>query len=105
MNGVMNIFKLKILGLIIAVFFSSLKSFSQELNDRASKNHEVKLNMGLAIFGFPEFSYNYLLNHESSVGFSVAFDINNEGSLNFLATPHYRMFFGKKKSCRIFCRN
>lgn len=68
--------------------------------------HEVKTDMlNLIVFKAPQFSYEYLLNDESSVGLSVMFNLEKpeDGSFidgpyyyeKFTFTPYYRRFFSK----------
>ncbi|WBL22690.1 hypothetical protein [Zunongwangia sp. HRR-M8] len=65
---------------------------------------ELKLNLGMAVAGIPEVSYEYFLEDNSSIGLSigVGLDEPEDLALRFIATPYYRLFFGKKKNAGFF---
>lgn len=93
----------KILLLVLLSF--SVCSFAQDDLTTIPK-HEIKTDMfNLIVFKAPQFSYEYLLNEESSVGLSMMFNLENpeDGSFidgpyyyeKFAFTPYYRRFFSK----------
>ncbi|MFT7352785.1 MAG: hypothetical protein ACI9XR_002573 [Flavobacterium sp.] len=57
--------------------------------------NEFKLNAIGLLAGFPEITYERILNDESSLGISFGAAINNDSETRFTATPYYRLFFGK----------
>ncbi len=108
---------MKKLTLIAIVFITSLSSFAQENdtkeNEEKIKKHEVKLNaFNTIIFKSVDFSYEYLLDSESSVGISVLINLqNNESDFfedgpyyneSFAITPYYRHFFSRKYAWGFF---
>jgi len=58
------------------------------------------------LLAIPEITYERLLEDNMGVGLSVAIGITNEhifGSrLNYIITPHYRLYFGNKKANGFF---
>lgn len=102
--------------LIIIIFITSLSSFAQDnenKNDDKIKKHELKLNaFNTIIFKSLDFSYEYLLDSESSVGISVLINLQNDESdffedgpyynESFAITPYYRHFFSRKYAWGFF---
>lgn len=96
--------------LLIFLFNLGLVAYSQDKPETENAeeevpyagNHELKLNAAYLLGGIPEFTYEYILNEESSFGISVAFPIEDEIGLNFIAIPYYRLFFGKKRAAGFF---
>jgi len=82
---------------LFLVFFSAI---SQE--EKKESNNEIKLNVAYLIAGIPEFSYEYILNEESSVGVDILFSIENDIDFKFALTSHYRFFFGEKRAAGFF---
>ena len=62
-----------------------------------TSRNEIKVNAPYTIAGFPEISYERLLNDTSSLGLSVGFAVDDDFSRRFMAIPYYRFFFGEKK--------
>lgn len=67
-----------------------------------TNNNELKLNIGYLLLGLPEFSYERIINDESSFGASLAFSIDEDVDVNYILTPYYRFFFGKKRAAGFF---
>lgn len=91
--------------LVVLLVFCAF-SYAQD-NSNTIPKHEVKTDMfNLIVFKAPQFSYEYLLNDESSVGVSIMFNLENpeDGSFidgpyyyeNFAFTPYYRRFISNK---------
>lgn len=87
--------------ILLFAIFSVITLNAQETEKPVSKN-EVKLNLGYLLLGLPELSYERILNDDSSVGMSVAFSIDSDVDINYMLTPYYRFFFGKKPSAGFF---
>jgi hypothetical protein len=85
--------------IIIIIAFVSISVYSQ--TDKTVK-HEIKLNVGYALGGIPELSYEYLLNDESAFGISLLYAFDDDNDLKFALTPYYRMYFGNKKAAGFF---
>ena len=64
--------------------------------------NEIALNVGALLGGYPEFTYERLLNEESSLGLSIGFTIDDDIEYKFSAIPFYRFYFGKKQAAGFF---
>jgi len=93
------------------LFFTSFFSFSQE--EEKVKHHEFKANtFNLIIFKAADFSYEYLIDSESSIGASILFNLQNQEDINdsngpyynetFALTPFYRRYFSNKYAWGFF---
>lgn len=71
-------------------------------------SNELKLNLLMGILGLPEITYERLLKNNTGLGVSIALNIeprNNSlftDKYLFSFVPHYRVYFGKKKSSGLF---
>jgi len=67
-------------------------------------NHELKFNLGMAVVGIPELSYEYFIEDNMGVGVSAAISLvdADEMTLRSIITPYYRLYFGKKKAAGFF---
>ena len=100
----------------VLILCISISAFAQESDKKETeakiKKSEVKLNaFNIIIFKSIDFSYEYLLDSESSVGISVLINLNdfsddeyygpyyNEA---FAITPYYRHFFSRKYATGFF---
>lgn len=95
--------------LLSILLFSFFAVNAQNKNDTIvnsyEKKNEIKLNIFLALFGTPEVSYERNLNENSSLGISFLTVIDNENpneDLNYLISPYYRRYFGKKYASGFF---
>ena len=92
----------------------SVITFAQNDDDVIEKKHELKANaFNLIVFKAADFSYEYLLNEESSIGASLLFNLqdtdNNrnfdDGPIyeeRFALTPFYRRYFSSKYAWGFF---
>jgi len=68
--------------------------------------NELKVNLLSSVLGLPEISYERLLEDNMSVGLSLGAGIGNQSDdlsdYRFLAIPHYRLYFGKKRAAGFF---
>ena len=96
---------------LILLLFSAFVSFSQE--DIIEDKHEIKTNIfNLIVFKAPEFTYEYIVDAESSLGVSFMINLETIGSDNFIdgpfyyetfaLTPYYRRYISKKYASRFF---
>ena len=87
---------MKKINLLLIVSIISTKIFSQ--------NNEVKFNMASAIAGFPELTYERLIDDNISFGMSFASSIEKPEKMRsrYCFTPFSRLYFGKKKSDGFF---
>jgi len=67
-----------------------------------AKRTEVKINGLYLILGGFELDYEYILNEESSIGFSATVFFDDDVIYNWGFTPHYRLFFGKQPALGFF---
>lgn len=80
---------------------ATLSTFAQEQEEIESSigSNELKINM-VSLIGFKwiDFSYERLINDESSFGIGTLFalDDNTEDYRTFSLTPYYRQFFSRK---------
>ncbi|MFM8741663.1 MAG: hypothetical protein ACKOC0_15890 [Cytophagales bacterium] len=85
--------------IVIFITLTPISLFSQD--SVALKRNEIKLNVGYLLGGYPEISYERVLNEESSVGLSTGVNIeNSDYKFNFI--PYYRVYFGKKPAAGFF---
>ncbi len=100
-----------VLSCLFVLFFTAL--FAQEDEEPAVKHHEIKTNaFNLIVFKTVDFSYEYLIDSESSAGVSLLFnlqDFDNDSSEDgpiysetFAFTPYYRRFFSSKYAMGFF---
>lgn len=100
--------KKALLGLFLMTAFMS---FSQE--EEQVKHSELKVNaFNLIVFKSIDFSYEYLIDSESSVGASVLFNLQNQEDIDegngpyyyekFALTPYYRRYFSNRYAWGFF---
>ena len=69
-------------------------------------NNEIKINLFYAVLAIPEITYERIIEDNMGAGISVAIGATNEnvfGSrINYIITPHYRLYFGNKKANGFF---
>ena len=87
--------------LILVLIFISTISYSQE-NALPEYKNELKINAAYLLAGLPEITYERILSDDSAVGISVAFPLDEDINLNFLAIPYYMLYFGKKRAAGFF---
>ncbi len=89
--------------LLTFVLFCSALGFSQEdTGSSVQGNNEVKLNLGYAIAGLPEITYERVIDDGGSVGLSLAFSVDENINFGFIAVPYYRLYFGQKRAAGFF---
>lgn len=91
--------------LVVFLFVSIVSVNAQENKDQEDvlKQNELKINMtNLIAFKFADFTYERILNEESSLGVSILLNLDKssdsgfEEYRTFSLTPYYRHFFSKK---------
>ncbi|MDY7394151.1 DUF3575 domain-containing protein [Aureibaculum sp. 2210JD6-5] len=96
---------------IVFVLFSTI-AFAQQ-DDIPVKKHELKANaFNIILFKSVDFSYEYLINEESSIGASLLFNLldtdnyyEDDGPYyfeKFAFTPYYRRYFSSKYAWGFF---
>lgn len=97
--------KLKIVFLLIVAYHVALQL---DVNAQESKDYgknEIKINLLTSILSLPEITYERLLAGNMGVGMAISFGIGNENGYSdyrFLATPYYRVYFGKEEAAGFF---
>jgi hypothetical protein len=92
---------MKKIWLTSVLLLSFFMAWSQEIIKDPQPTNELKINgFNLIAFTFLDFSYETLLNEESSLGAGILFNIGGsdfffEESRNFSLTPYYRKYFSK----------
>ncbi|WGK64687.1 DUF3575 domain-containing protein [Croceiramulus getboli] len=94
----LSVFTLVVIG---CVFLGRAQNTSKHKNQPSFKN-EFRLNAGSLVVGFPEVSYERLLNEDSALGISFGFTIDDDIDLLWMATPFYRFYFGEKPAAGFF---
>ena len=100
-----------LLGLFL---FTSFATFAQENEEEERVPHsEVKVNaFNLIVFKCVDFSYEYLLDSESSIGISTLINLQDKEDRDFLdgpyynekfaITPYYRRYFSSRYAWGFF---
>lgn len=86
--------------LILVLLFAPLSAFSQE--GESFKRNELKLNAGYLLAGYPEISYERLLNDETGIGLSAGVSIDKDIEYKYSFIPHFRVYFSKKPGAGFF---
>ncbi|MDO5970589.1 DUF3575 domain-containing protein [Flavivirga aquimarina] len=94
--------------LMIIFLFSLFTVKAQSQNDTISnpfeKKNDVKLNLYFTTLGLFEATYERNINRKSSMGITglYVFSKKNDEDTNFLISPFYRRYFGKKYASGFF---
>ena len=96
--------------LVLFLLNFSFYGYSQEAEEVATTEEEIlytakdelKLNPLYLLLGFPEISYERILDEESALGISVAFSTEDVFDIDFMAIPYYRVYFGGKPAAGFF---
>ncbi len=99
--------------ILISCLLLSSMVFSQETtNEDKPKHHEIKANaFNLIIFKSVDFSYEYLIDSESSVGLDLLFNLQDNDDIDDIGayynekmaiTPFYRRYFSSKYAWGFF---
>jgi len=85
----------------LVLVFTTFLGFAQEEETVEYKN-ELKINAAYLLGGIPEISYERIIKEDQGVGVSFAFSIENNNFYDFIFTPYYRLYFGKKRAAGFF---
>ncbi|WP_178990761.1 DUF3575 domain-containing protein [Winogradskyella schleiferi] len=102
--------KKALLGILL---FTSLATLAQDDLQENIRQHEVKVNaFNLIIFKSVDFSYEYLIDSESSIGATVLFNLQDQEDRDFedgpvyaekfAFTPYYRRYFSSRYAWGFF---
>lgn len=74
-------------------------------NANETGKNELKVNLLTSILALPEISYERIIEDNMGVGISLSAGIGDDDDFSeyrFLAIPHYRLYFGKKRAAGFF---
>ncbi|MEM8846913.1 MAG: DUF3575 domain-containing protein [Bacteroidota bacterium] len=93
-----------IIALSLALFSVKAQNQKGTLSQLNEKKNEVKLNAFFTALGAFEATYERNLNKKSSLGITglYVFSQKNDEDTNFLISPFYRRYFGKKYASGFF---
>lgn len=93
-----------IIALLLYVFSVKAQNQKGTLSQLNEKKNEVKLNAFFTALGAFEATYERNLNKKSSLGITglYVFSQKNDEDTNFLISPFYRRYFGKKFASGFF---
>ncbi|HEX8270924.1 MAG TPA: DUF3575 domain-containing protein [Flavobacterium sp.] len=81
----------------------SCLSYAQETETPPiERRDEVKINALLMILGAIEVGYEHTLSHESAFGITGLYGFDDDLGINYMITPYYRYYFGKKPAHGFF---
>ena len=85
--------------ILLLLVFTSFTSQAQK-----EGNNEIKINLPFMIAGMPEISYERIIDDSATFGISMMFSLETFDKINtrFVATPYYRLYFGKEKAKGFF---
>jgi hypothetical protein len=94
---------MKKITLTLVLLISTFVSFSQSIEiEESTGDNELKINMtNIIAFKWVDFTYERLINDESSFGVGILFALDDEDTgldeyRTFSLTPYYRHFFSNK---------
>lgn len=89
--------------LIFLLLLPTIVAAQDTVTDNRFKN-EVKLNTLYLAIGAIEIEYEHLLDTKSAFGLAITIPYRNlnEAEVDFLITPYYRWYFGKKYASGFF---
>ena len=95
--------------LVVVMLFSFYAVKAQNKNEtienQYEKKNEVKFNVLSPLIGTFEATYERNLSDKSSLGISALYVFNNKNSnedVNYMLSPYYRRYFGKKYASGFF---
>lgn len=98
-----SVLKMKVLQQkIVVLLLISSPLFAQQKENRVNEKHEIKVNALLIAQYALDVSYENLIDSDSSVGASFLYVYDKFDNLNYLITPYYRHFSGKKYASGFF---
>lgn len=69
-------------------------------------NNEIKINLLYSVLAIPEITYERIIEDNMGAGISLAIGATSENvfgsKINYIITPHYRLYFGNKKANGFF---
>ncbi|MDB9961471.1 DUF3575 domain-containing protein [Oceanihabitans sp.] len=81
--------------LLVLLLFTSFVTFGQDTENETKVPHsEIKVNaFNLIVFKSVDFSYEYLIDSESSIGISALINLQDKDDRDFLNSPYYNEKF------------
>ncbi len=90
---------------LILIFLTALSFnlYGQSNNqDESDKKHDLKINFLMLYIGAPALNYDYILGHETSVGFSASVSIDDDLETQYMISPNFRVYFGNENANGFF---
>jgi len=83
-------------GLLFLVLLSlCFSAFSQEIEKAKSNGrNEIKLNLLMTLFGFPDIDYERIMSNSIGLGLSAAFPLEKSDT-EYRIMPYCRLYFGE----------
>ncbi len=90
--------------MLFYLFAAKAQNQNETIANANEKKNEIKINVFFTALGLFEATYERNLNKKSSLGISglYVFSQRNDEDTNFLITPYYRRYFGKKYASGFF---
>lgn len=89
-------------GLFCVLLFMCIAINAQSESEKIERKNELKINAAYLLGGVPEISYERLIKDDQGIGVSFAFSIEDNNFYDFIFTPYYRLYFGKKQAAGFF---
>ncbi len=92
------------IALLCSLFIAKAQNQNQIMANPFEKKNDVKINVYFTALGLFEATYERNLNKRSSIGITglYVFSQKNDEDTNFLISPFYRRYFGKKYASGFF---
>jgi len=82
--------------LTIALFCVCFSMFSQETEKiKSEAKNEIKVNLLMTLFSFPDISYERILGNSFGFGLSAGIPIENDFDTKYRILPYSRFYFGE----------
>jgi len=91
--------------MLISIFAINAQNENEATANKNENRNEVKLNVLFPLSGDFEVTYERILNKKSSLGvsfFTVFDNENGDNDTNYMISPYYRRYFGKKYASGFF---
>lgn len=75
-------------------------SQTEMTNRRESGQHELKFNMGSAVFELLELNYEYIINKDIGIGMAGAYNLEEFNSLQGMVLPYFRFYTAEEANAR-----
>ncbi|MCT4699014.1 DUF3575 domain-containing protein [Tenacibaculum haliotis] len=96
--------KILIITILFSIFNTNAQTGNEIKGNQLERKNEIKLNAYFTALGLFEVTYERSLNRKSSLGITglYTFSKKYDEDTNFLISPFYRRYFGKKYTSGFF---